>query len=124
MFLESFPANGTPVLLVNYVQFLTFFLLLLGCIYMIKIFRKKNIESGSPISLFLNSTIVFIFHLVICGYGFQYSRLFETVPSENIFAKIGMLTWLFITPILYLIVAVLFAMLCFFLSQENGPVED
>lgn len=124
MSFEFFHTSGTPVLLVNYFQFLSFLLLSVSCICMIRIFGKRKMKSGAPIPLFLNSTIVFIFHLVICGYGFQYSLLFETVPSENVFAQIGMLTWLSVTPILYFIVAALFARLCFSLWKERAGAEE
>lgn len=116
-------ASGKPVLFTSYFLFFTFLLLAFDCVCMAGVYGKRKAREGCPLRLFLSATIVFVFHLVLCGFSFQYSMLFETVPGKDIFAQIGAFTWLFVTPFLYLASALLFAVLCIYQWMERRGAE-
>ena len=119
MSFELVNAFGRPVLFVNYFEFFTFVLMLFNCVSMVHVYTKKRVKDGCPVRLAINSTIVFVFHLVLCGFAFQYSMWVETVPSQNIIAQIGVYTWLFITPVLYFVILCLFALLSVYMHKES-----
>ena len=115
---------GHPVQFTDYFLFFTFILMLYNCICMAMVFRKRKAKAGCPVRLFINSTIIFSLHLLICGYSWQYSMWIEAEPSTNIIAQIGMVTWLFITPILYFIIIILFFVLCIYLYIEWKHLDN
>ena len=115
---EMINSFGHPVQFMDYFLFFTFVLMLYNCICMLMVFGKRQTKTGCPVRLFVNSTIVFLLHLLICGYAWQYSMWIEAEPCTDIIAQIGVMTWLFVTPILYFIIIVSFAVLCIYLFIE------
>lgn len=111
MTFELVNATGHPVQFTNYFETFTFFLMALNCIFMIAAYRRRHIKEGCPLQLLINATIVFVLHIVICGFGLQYTMWIEAEPSTHLFARIGMMTWLFITPLLYISIVVLFILI-------------
>ena len=111
MTFEMVNAAGRPVQFTNYFEAFTFLLMAFNCVCMIRAFKNRNIKESCTFRLFINATIVCVFHIVICCFGFQYAMWVEAEPSTHLVAQIGVFTWLFVTPLLYIATAVLFILI-------------
>ena len=110
MIFEMINAAGRPVQFTNYFEAFTFLLMTFNCVCMINAFKNRNIKESCALRLIINSTIVFVFHIIICCFGAQYAMWAEAEPSTHIVAQLGMLTWLFVTPLLYIATVVFFVL--------------
>ena len=111
MTFELVNTTGHPVQFTNYFETFTFFLMAFNCICMIRAYRTRHTKEGCVLRLLINATIIFVLHIVICGFGLQYAMWIEAEPSTHLFAQIGMMTWLFVTPLLYVATILFFILI-------------
>lgn len=103
--------KGFPVTTVNNfpIQFdanlHTFTFLIMGLTILYLLIAKKEIiqkQLTSVLILFaLSSTLLFALHLAIAGFGMNFAIHYNAAPDARIWARIGTLTWLTVTPLLY-----------------------
>lgn len=120
MSLEMVNDMGHPVQFTNYFETFTFILTTFNCVSMIVAYKKHKIKDSCTLRLFINATIIFALHIVICIFGIQYSMWAEAEPSTHIFAQVGELTWLFVTPFLYIVTVVFFALTLWYRKGQKN----
>lgn len=63
--------------------------------------------SSVLILISLSSTLLFALHLAIAGFGLNFALRYNAAPDARVWARIGTVIWLTVTPLLYLGILVL-----------------
>lgn len=123
--LEGFPvtaANNFPIQFDTNLHTFTF--LIMGFTILYLIIRKNEIIqkrlTSVLIIIFLNSTLLFALHLAIAGFGFNFAIHYNAAPDQRFWARIGTMTWLTVTPLLYFAVLVI----CVYLQCKVKRIDS
>lgn len=84
----------------------TFTFLIMGLMILYLLIAKKEIMQKQLTSVLilisLSSTLLFALHLAIAGFGLNFAIRYNAAPDARVWARIGTVTWLTVTPLLYL----------------------
>lgn len=99
-------SENYPVQFDSRMQAFTFLLMGFSLLYLL--LRKKEIIQKKLTSLLIifsiNATLLFVLHLAIAGFGFNFAIHYNANPDHGLLAWLGTRTWLTVTPVLYVAV--------------------